>query len=243
MPRTPVATPARHRGGVDYSSPKLASGLTGAGWTPVVRELLVDRWTAEYDAVTPWAPEIVEIELGTFVYVFDAAPTFERRCKRRRRSRRCCVGSLVSAHGAPRPQPARWIHPRAKLVVGTRARPRPHSWPHARRWARPQPASTVERAEPRPLSRGPTLARPRARGCSIAWDTAVRTADLRGSDVVAGRVRVRLGARRRPIRRARSEPPVTRPPRRRGVLDLEPVFRPKPADIHQYPAVSEEATW
>jgi hypothetical protein len=60
---------------VDYSSPKLATGLTGAGWDVVVRELLVERWTAEYDALTPWAPEIVEIELGTFVYLFDAAPT------------------------------------------------------------------------------------------------------------------------------------------------------------------------
>jgi hypothetical protein len=74
MPRTPVAPPGRHRGGVDYSSPKLA-GLTGAGWDAVVRALLLDRWTAEYEAVTPWAPAIVEIELGTLVYLFDAAPT------------------------------------------------------------------------------------------------------------------------------------------------------------------------
>lgn len=60
---------------MDYSSPKFATGLTATGWDAVVRELLVDRWTAEYDAVTPWAPEIVEIELGTLLYLFDAAPT------------------------------------------------------------------------------------------------------------------------------------------------------------------------
>jgi DNA/RNA non-specific endonuclease len=60
---------------VDYSSLALATGLTADGWEVVVRELLVDRWAAEYAAVTSWVPEIVEIELGTFVYLFDAAPT------------------------------------------------------------------------------------------------------------------------------------------------------------------------
>lgn len=60
---------------MDYSALPLNTGLTGEGWDALVRELLVDRWTVEYAAVTPWVPEIVEIELGTFVYLFDAAPT------------------------------------------------------------------------------------------------------------------------------------------------------------------------
>jgi hypothetical protein len=62
-------------GGVNYSALQLDSGVTRSGWDALVRELLVDGWTEEYVAVTPWAPEIVEIELGAFVYLFDAAPT------------------------------------------------------------------------------------------------------------------------------------------------------------------------
>jgi hypothetical protein len=60
---------------VDYSSLGLDSGVTRTGWDALVRQLLVDHWTAEYVAVTTWVPEIVEIELGAFVYLFDAAPT------------------------------------------------------------------------------------------------------------------------------------------------------------------------
>jgi hypothetical protein len=63
---------------VDYSSLGLDSGLMPTGWDALVRERLVDRWTAEYVAVTPWVPEIFEVQLGAFVYLFDAAPTLSR---------------------------------------------------------------------------------------------------------------------------------------------------------------------
>lgn len=60
---------------MDYSALPLCTGVASDGWDALVRELLVDRWTAEYVAATPWVPEIVEIEVGTFVYLFDTAPT------------------------------------------------------------------------------------------------------------------------------------------------------------------------
>jgi hypothetical protein len=60
---------------VNYSSLGLDTGLTADGWEAVVRDALVDRWTAEYAEVTSWVPKIVDIELGTFVYLFDAAST------------------------------------------------------------------------------------------------------------------------------------------------------------------------
>jgi hypothetical protein len=64
---------------VDYSALALDARLRGDTWDVLVRDRLVDRWTAEYVAVTPWSPEIVEVELGTFVYLFDAAPTLSAR--------------------------------------------------------------------------------------------------------------------------------------------------------------------
>lgn len=60
---------------MDYSALVLGADLTGDAWDAIVRGRLVEHWTAEYVAITPWVQEIVEVELGTFAYLFDAAPT------------------------------------------------------------------------------------------------------------------------------------------------------------------------
>jgi hypothetical protein len=58
---------------VDYSALALDAGMTGDEWDALVRDRLVERWTAEYVTATPWVPEIVEVELGTFVYLLPGS--------------------------------------------------------------------------------------------------------------------------------------------------------------------------
>ena len=60
---------------LDYRSVDISPSRAMAEWDHVVRELLLDPWTTEYAALTPWVPEILEIDLGALVYLFDAAPT------------------------------------------------------------------------------------------------------------------------------------------------------------------------
>lgn len=60
---------------LDYDSLAIDPRRARAEWDHVVRGLLVDQWTTEYAAMTPWRPGIVEVELGALVYLFDAAPT------------------------------------------------------------------------------------------------------------------------------------------------------------------------
>ncbi len=119
MPRR-TGCSACHRGAVDYSALALDGAVTGDVWDGLVRDRLVERWTAEYIAVSPWAPEIVEVELGTLVYLFDAAPTLRGAAARgddrvvvvwAARQRRRRAASVVGSQGS---SPARFlVRPRA----------------------------------------------------------------------------------------------------------------------------------
>jgi hypothetical protein len=44
-------------------------------WDAFVRTELVERWLEYYDAMTPWAAEVMEIPLGSLTYLFDGAPS------------------------------------------------------------------------------------------------------------------------------------------------------------------------
>jgi hypothetical protein len=44
-------------------------------WDAFVRASLVEGWLQEYDAMTPWAADVMEISLGALIYLFDGTPT------------------------------------------------------------------------------------------------------------------------------------------------------------------------
>ena len=44
-------------------------------WDAFVRASLVEGWLQEYDAMTPWAADVMEISLGALTYLFDGTPT------------------------------------------------------------------------------------------------------------------------------------------------------------------------
>ena len=44
-------------------------------WESFVRTELVERWLEDYDAMTPWAAEVMEIPLGSLTYLFDGTPS------------------------------------------------------------------------------------------------------------------------------------------------------------------------
>jgi hypothetical protein len=70
-----VRSPVRLVSEFDYRSLHINPSRARAEWDSVVREQLVDAWMAAYAARTPWLPQIVEIEIGALIYLFDAAPT------------------------------------------------------------------------------------------------------------------------------------------------------------------------
>jgi hypothetical protein len=44
-------------------------------WDTFVRGTLVEGWLEEYDAMTPWPAEVMEIPLGSLIYLFDGTPS------------------------------------------------------------------------------------------------------------------------------------------------------------------------
>lgn len=60
---------------MDYGSFNVDPTRARAEWAHLVPEVLVGPWAAAYAGMTPWVPEIVEVELGDLFYIFDIAPT------------------------------------------------------------------------------------------------------------------------------------------------------------------------
>lgn len=74
-------------------------------------------WMRDYARVTAWTPDVVEIEYGTFVYLFDRAPATETPAVPRAEARVVGVWGASGAAPSPRdrsrqsgflPHPARW---------------------------------------------------------------------------------------------------------------------------------------
>jgi hypothetical protein len=47
-------------------------------WDTFVRRTLVEGWLEEYDAMTAWPAEVMEIPLGSLIYLFDGTPSMSR---------------------------------------------------------------------------------------------------------------------------------------------------------------------
>jgi hypothetical protein len=60
---------------IDYAALAVAAGAHAESWDAFVRTALVGPWLEIYDAVTPWATEVLEIRQRSVVFLFDAALT------------------------------------------------------------------------------------------------------------------------------------------------------------------------
>jgi hypothetical protein len=64
--------PTRH---FDYTRLAARHAPSRDTWDVFVRDLLVDRWLAEYARISDWSTQVLEIEQGSLTFLFDAGPT------------------------------------------------------------------------------------------------------------------------------------------------------------------------
>jgi hypothetical protein len=60
---------------IDYVRLAAERVVTDATWDKFIRDALVDRWVASYEAISGWQTEILEISQGELTFLFDAGPT------------------------------------------------------------------------------------------------------------------------------------------------------------------------
>jgi hypothetical protein len=60
---------------IDYALLATEYAVTGATWHTFIRDTLINRWIAGYEAATDWQSEILEISQGELTFLFNAGPT------------------------------------------------------------------------------------------------------------------------------------------------------------------------
>ncbi|HXP37228.1 MAG TPA: hypothetical protein VN817_05625 [Solirubrobacteraceae bacterium] len=64
--------PTRH---IDYAQLAVKHAPERETWDTFVRNVLVDRWLADYARVSDWSTQVLEIPQGELTFLFDAGPT------------------------------------------------------------------------------------------------------------------------------------------------------------------------
>ena len=49
--------------------------MSPEAWDTFIRSTLVEGWSEDYDGMTPWVAEVLEIPQGSLTYLFDSTPT------------------------------------------------------------------------------------------------------------------------------------------------------------------------
>jgi len=65
--------------GIDYARLVAEHAPTSETWDAFVRDVLLDRWLADYAHVSDWSTQVLEIEQGGLTFLFDAGPTLTER--------------------------------------------------------------------------------------------------------------------------------------------------------------------
>ncbi|HEX3434511.1 MAG TPA: hypothetical protein VHT25_10670 [Solirubrobacteraceae bacterium] len=60
---------------IDYVRLVAEHAPTSATWDAFVREVIVDRWIAEYQQQCRWQTQVLEIQQGELTFLYDAGPT------------------------------------------------------------------------------------------------------------------------------------------------------------------------